>query len=116
VESKLDDIVMDPDKWIQNLELLRRRLEILGYSMLEMDVVIHNMHNLPKECETTIKFIENEREMETTTLERMKERCRTKFKKLNKSLNVRERALFNQNGVQKYKGLCRFCVIYGHRG
>ena len=51
---------MDPDIWIQGLEALRRKLEILGHKISEMDLIIHIMHNLPQEYETTVEFIENE--------------------------------------------------------
>jgi gag-polypeptide of LTR copia-type len=116
VESKLDDIRMDPDEWIQNLELLKRRLEILGAIVSEMDLIIHIMHNLPAEYETTIEFIENELESNTTTLERVKERLQTKLERLSKFFGAKEQALLNRDSFQTYKGLCSFCVIYGHKG
>jgi gag-polypeptide of LTR copia-type len=109
VESKLDNITMDPDEWIQNLELLMHRLEILGATMSEMDLIIHIMHNLPEEYETTIEFIENELESDTATLKRVKER-------LSKSFGAKDQALLNRDSFQTYKGLCSFCGIYGHKG
>jgi hypothetical protein len=41
VESKLQNALMDPDVWIQGLETLRRRLEILGDKISEMNIIIH---------------------------------------------------------------------------
>ena len=113
VESKLEDISMDPDIWIQGLETLRRRLKILGHKVSEMNLIIHIMHNLPQEYETTVEFIENELEMEIATLERVKEKLRTKFERLNKSMNENEKALVS---FQKYKGHYSYCGKYGHRG
>jgi gag-polypeptide of LTR copia-type len=79
VESRLEDILINPDIWIQGLETLRRRLEILGYKISEMDLIIHIIYNLPSEYKTTIHFIENELEMDTGSLERVRERLRSKF-------------------------------------
>ena len=113
VESKLEDISMDPDIWIQGLETLRRRLKILGHKVSKMDLIIHIMNNLPQEYETTIEFIENELETEIAMLERVKEKLRTKFERLNKSMNENEKALVS---FQKYKGHCSYCGKYGHMG
>jgi len=115
VDSKLDDINKDPDQWIQELELLKRKLEILGGPITEMDLIIHIFHNLPEEYETAIEFIENELENDTATLEKVKERLRTKFERIKKYHPSNERALINRDLSKKYKGLCSFCGIYGHK-
>jgi gag-polypeptide of LTR copia-type len=47
-ESRLDS-GQDPDQWIQNLELVIRRLQILGNTMSDMDLMIRILHNLPNE-------------------------------------------------------------------
>jgi hypothetical protein len=67
VEFRLEDISMDRDIWTQGLEILRRRLEILGHKVSEMDLIIDIIHNLPREYEMTIQFIENELEVDTVT-------------------------------------------------
>ena len=72
---------MGPAIWIQGLENLRRRLEILGHKISEMDVIIHIIHNLLQGYETIVELLENELEMQTATLERVRERPRTKFER-----------------------------------
>jgi gag-polypeptide of LTR copia-type len=106
VESRLEDIWIKPDIWIQGLETLRRRLEILGHKISEMDLIIHIIHYLPSEYETTIEFIEIELEMDTGSLERVRERISKTFKE-------NEKALVS---FKKYKGNCKYCGIYGHKG
>jgi DNA repair exonuclease SbcCD ATPase subunit len=98
------------------LELLKRKLEILGGPITEMDLIIHILHNLPEEYETAIKFIENELENDTATLERVKERLRTKYERIKTYNPSNERALVNRDFSKKYKGICSFCGIYGHKG
>jgi hypothetical protein len=53
-ESKLKDLSDIPDQWIQNLDILRRKLEILGHRISEMDLIIHILHTLPEEYETIV--------------------------------------------------------------
>jgi gag-polypeptide of LTR copia-type len=112
VDSRLEDALVNPDVWIQGLKILRRRLKILGHPISEMDLIIHIMHNLPDEYKTTVKFIENELENNSVTLDKVRERLRTKFERLNKSLERSEKALISMG---KYKGTCNFCGNYGHK-
>jgi hypothetical protein len=76
---------------------MRRELEILGNGISEMDLIIHILHNLPEEYKTTIELLENDLESDIATLERVKEKLRTKFNRINKSqtlsLNKSEKAL-----------------------
>ena len=106
----------DPDQWIQNLEQMRRKLQILGSSMSDMDLMIHILHNLPNEYETTLELLENDLENEVASLDRIKEKLRTKFERMGKSRNPMDGALVSSSKPQKYKGLCSYCGIYGHRG
>jgi hypothetical protein len=59
---------MDP-----KLEIMRRKLEILGHDISEMDLIIHILQNLPEEYKTTIEVLENDLESDIATLERVKE-------------------------------------------
>ena len=38
----------DPDQWIQCLEGMQRKLQLMGHEVSEMDLVIHILQNLPK--------------------------------------------------------------------
>ena len=82
VEYKLESMNQDPDQWILGLELKNRKLEILGQKMSEMDLIIHILYNLPEEYKTTLELLENDLENDVATLDRVKEKLRTKFIRL----------------------------------
>jgi gag-polypeptide of LTR copia-type/Zinc knuckle len=129
----------DPDVWIQSLENMKRRLQILGHPMSEMDLIIHILQNLPKEYETTLELLENDLENDVATLDRVKEKLRTKFEQLQRGKSMSDNALMIVNKVKNvqgksiqapknpdgalmnggkapaYKGLCAYCGIYGHK-
>jgi hypothetical protein len=48
LENKLKDSTQDPDQWIQSLEGIQRKLQILGHKISEMDMIIHILQNLTK--------------------------------------------------------------------
>ena len=112
IESRLEDASIDPDIWIQSLEILRQRLAILGQAVSEMDLIIHIINNLPEEYENTVEFIQNELEGNAVSLEKVKERLRMKYERLC-SLNIKSEKAFISMG--KFKGNCTFCGIYGHK-
>ena len=113
---RLEDASKDSDQWIQELEIMKRKLEILGKKLSEMDVIIHVLHNLPSEYETTIEILETELERDEATLERVKEKLRARFEKIQKANPPKDRALFANDQFKRYKGNCSFCGIYGHKG
>ena len=55
-----------------------------------MDVIIHGLHNLPSEYETTIKILETELEKDEATLERVKEKLRARFEKIQKANLIKQ--------------------------
>jgi hypothetical protein len=57
---------------------MKRRLQILGHQMSEMDLIIHILQNLPKEYETTLELLENNLENDVAMLDCEKEKLRTK--------------------------------------
>jgi gag-polypeptide of LTR copia-type len=59
----------DPDQWIQNLELVQRRLQILGRTMSDIDCMIHILYNLPNAYKTTLELLENDLENKVTSLD-----------------------------------------------
>ena len=139
VQNVLPSVSHDPDVWIQSLENMKRRLQILGHQMSEMDLIIHILQNLPKEYETTLELLENDLENDVATLDRVKEKLRTKFERLQRGKSMSDNALLagekvkngqgkttqapkTQDGAlinggkgQTYKGLCTYCGVYGHR-
>ena len=48
VDKKMVSSTQDPDQWIQCLEGMQRKLQLMGHEVSEMDLVIHILQNLPK--------------------------------------------------------------------
>jgi hypothetical protein len=48
----IKNVNRDPDKWINELEVLRRKLEAMNHQMTELDMIIHILNNLPSEYES----------------------------------------------------------------
>jgi hypothetical protein len=99
VQSKLEDVSTDPDKWIQSLEILRQRLAILGHPVSKMDLIIHVMHNLPEEYGTTIEIIQNEIENADILFEKVKEKLRMKFERLRTNLAKTNKAFISSGEI-----------------
>lgn len=76
-QSKLN-IEDDPDEWMTNLELLRRKLKVLQVEIDDEDMILHILNNLPKEYENTIEMCEAELTENKLSLNTLKERLRTK--------------------------------------
>jgi hypothetical protein len=53
IASKMVSILQYLIQWIQDLEMMMRKLQILGNWLTDMDLTIHTLHNLPDEYETT---------------------------------------------------------------
>jgi hypothetical protein len=116
LENKIRDSNQDPDQWIQSLEGIKRKLQILGHKISEMDMIIHILQNLTKEYNTTAEILENNLDNNLVSLDRVEEKLRARFEKIQKTRP-------NQDGTMmvkdmrpgKYKGLCSFCGMYGHK-
>jgi hypothetical protein len=116
LDIRLNDIGLDPDQWIQSLEGMQRKLRILGHQVTEIDIIIHILQNLPKEYENTVELLENNLENEVANLDRVKEKLRIKFEKIQQSKINSEGALMtNGSKPVKYKGNCSYCGTYGHK-
>ena len=50
--STHNDWTEDPETWINSLELIRRKLKVLGTTIDDEDLMLHILNNLPKEYET----------------------------------------------------------------
>ena len=121
--SKLENLKVDPEVWIVHLEILKTKLDQMGYTISEKQLMIHIMHHLPKEYETVIDDMEKTLNCNTNplTLESMKERLHSKWEKINKNgeedtyedEDVQGEALFAK---LQFKGRCRICGKIGHKG
>jgi DNA replicative helicase MCM subunit Mcm2 (Cdc46/Mcm family) len=116
LENKLRDSNQDPDQWIQSLEGMQRRLQILGHKFSEMDMIIHILQNLTKEYDTTAEILENNLDNDLASLDRVKEKLRARFEKIQKTRPNQDGAFMVKDiRSGKYKGLCSFCGMYWHK-
>ena len=67
-----------------------------GHGISDMDLINHILHYIPKDYAATVELLENDLEMDTVTLERVKEKRMTKFLRINKSKDPNEKNQFNQ--------------------
>ena len=119
MECGLDDPNKDPDEWLLKLEGLRWKLKGLGQNISEEDMMVHILHNLPREYENTIEILEIELENGELDLNKMRERLRNKFSRMETKSNqeTSERALMTGNGFKTtYKKQCYTCGELGHKG
>jgi hypothetical protein len=50
----------DPDEWVTQLLLLRKRFEGMGHQMIDLDMVINFLNNLPREYESVVENLETD--------------------------------------------------------
>ena len=114
-QCKLASVDDDPEVWITQLELKRRRLKVLGATIDDDDLILHILNHLPKEYETVVELCEEELSNGTLTLTRTKERIRARFARIKRSQEDSDEgiALMMKN---KFKGACNVCGKIGHKG
>jgi hypothetical protein len=116
----LKNVNQDPDKWINELEILRRKLEAMNHQMTDLDMIIHILNNLPSEYESVIESLETDLDDNLLiNLEKVRAKLRAKYLRLQrfqgeKPLSRGERALIMKDKTQ-FKGNCRLCREYGHK-
>jgi hypothetical protein len=109
----------DPEDWINQLLLMNRRLEEMGYKMLEMEIIVHILNNLPQEYESVVGKIERDLDNGLTVdLDKVKNKLRSKFGRIKDNIfkspsRIIEGALFV--GQEGFKGNYRKCGEYGHK-
>ena len=82
---KLESADEDPDPWLTALELKRRRLKTLGTTMEDDDMILHILHNLPKEYETVVELCEEDLSRGNINLATVKERIRARYNRIQKT-------------------------------
>jgi len=128
-QSKLSSVDDDPDAWISNLERIRIRLREMGDTIEDRALMVHIFNNLPREYESLIETMEKELD-NNLTLAEVREWVRAKyarFESYKETTNETkgEAALVtkgtnndnnNNRGKKTFKGRCRICGRYGHKG
>ena len=104
----------DPDDWINKLQLICRRLTVLGAAVSKDDLMLHILNHLPTTYETTAEICEDDLTKGTLTLEILRERLRTKYRrmKMNDTVKTDSVALY----TKQFKGMCKVCGKIGHKG
>jgi hypothetical protein len=83
-QLKLTSVDEDPDAWITQLELKRRRLKTLGAVIEDEDLILYILNHLPMEYETVVELCEKDLSREMISLKTVKERVRARFTRLQK--------------------------------
>jgi hypothetical protein len=63
---------------------MKRKPQILGHEISEMDMVIQIPQNFTKAFDTTAKLLENDLDNDLASLDRVKEKLSARFKKYRK--------------------------------
>ena len=115
----LNDVKMDPDPWIIELELLRRRINLISDGKItEVDLLIHILSNLPSEYDNLVENMECRIGSSTNevTMNELKERLRARYSRLNKSDGDKNEVTSeNVMFTKAFKGRCNKCGAYGHK-
>jgi len=67
--STLSSVEEDPDVWIANLIKLKSRLNAVGVTLMDSDLLLHILCNLPSENETIIEISTRELKAKTLKIE-----------------------------------------------
>ena len=74
----------------------------MGHSISDIDLIIHILHNLPEEYETTIELLENDLENELASLDRVKEKLRGNLRKFRGKEDLKMEHLWLAGEIQRF--------------
>jgi len=114
-QCKLTSVDEDPEVWITDLELKRRRLKVLGTEIVDEDLILHIINNLPKEYEMVIELCEEDLSKGILTLKDARERIRARFNRIKKAKDDTDEAIALMT-TKGFKGACTVCGKVGHKG
>jgi hypothetical protein len=111
---ELTDSGQDPNVWIRYLQRMRQRLATMGHQVSDIYLIIHIINNL-------MANLEREIDSAVMDLERLKNRLRTKYRRLmekdskpeKRGIKV-DKLLFSKESLG-FKGTCQNCGKYGHK-
>ena len=114
-QLKLESADEDPDIWITQLELKRRRLQNLGSTIEDDDLILHILNHLPKEYEMVVELCEDDLSNGKIELSTVKERIRARYNRLQKVTEDSDDAIALMMKTQ-FKKACTVCGKIGHKG
>ena len=128
-KSRLKSLKKDPEIWINDLEVMRERLDDLGYDIKEEALMIHILNHLPAEYDVAVHHLLKRMDNLSDPLEMseikgdlrlifMTLKSRSKSKKYDDSDEDSddsddEESAFVAGG--KFKGRCYKCGRFGHK-
>ena len=135
--SELKNTIVDQEEWIVYLEILRARLLQKQYDITEKNFIMHVLHHLPQQYDTTVEDLENKLDdlAQPLDIETMKEKLHARWEKIRMRSGKRvsydlgdeeeQEALFaNVNKdffresallAKQFKGRCNNCGKIGHK-
>jgi Reverse transcriptase (RNA-dependent DNA polymerase)/gag-polypeptide of LTR copia-type len=103
-----------PDEWFDQLEYLRQRIETIGSTMSDEDMIAHILGNLTDDYSTLKDMLGRAINKEDLSLSEIQEEIFQKYEELqDKKKSKRDKqeiALY-----AKFKGNCHYCGKQGHR-
>ena len=86
----------------------------MGAAVSKDDLMLHILNHLPTTYETTAEICEDDLMKGTLTLEILRERLTTKYRriKMNDTVKTDSVALY----TKQFKGMCKVCGKIGHKG
>jgi hypothetical protein len=72
----------DPGEWLMSLKNIKWKFRNLRHNVIEGDMMVHVLYNLPNEYENTIEIMENELKNDKLSQFEMKERQMDKLARI----------------------------------
>ena len=119
--STLGDASTPPDEWLSELESLRNQMNAITIpnksDMIEVDLIIHILSNLPEEYEVAVAELEKDMQSQSTPIkmEDVRRVLDSRFERFSKKVDsLEEDKPFVSWTKKQYKGICGKCGEYGH--
>ena len=123
-QNRLIGITKSPDDWIEELEIIRARLEALGVTIDDDDLVLQVLEGLPKEYDMLVALLNARYKINDLDVCSLRGELMMYQERLNRYKKTRRRDndADDANGGNKesaltatFKGWCRGCGEYGHK-
>ena len=124
-QSRLIGITKSPDDWIEELEIIRARLEALGVIIDDDDLVLQVLEGLPKEYDMLVALLNARYKVDDLDVSSLREELMMYHERLNRYKKSRRRDDDGNDGsggnneesalTATFKGRCRGCGEYGHK-
>ena len=124
--SKLTEVIRDPEDWISELEGIRTEIENIDSSaaISDKEFMVKILNNLPSEYDTILDGLENRLTLDPSdsnalTIESIREKLSNRYERIadrdrSELYESEERGLAAYG--KQFKGTCNRCGKYGHKG